>query len=347
VIRRRELIKLTAAGGAALLTACMPETKAPSGSTSGTAAPSGRASAGRFPLGKLEGPIIVTDSVKFPKTLKQAPELAALVQQGKLPPVAERIGLDPLVIQPVHGIGKYGGTLSKVFFGGINDMSIGRFMTGGASPLLWDYELKVIQPNIARSFTISSDNTTVTLQLRRGMKWSDGAPFTADDIIFWFDDILNNDEIHPGLSADLTLGGKQVTAEKVDETTVRFVAPQPFPLLVDILATPSLDLGHTLRQQLGRGGPYAPKHYLSKFHARHVGKESADKLAADAQQNGWVANIRALMQYNANPDLPVIYPWVVKIPATDATSFVIERNPYSTGSTRMATSCRTSAPSGT
>jgi peptide/nickel transport system substrate-binding protein len=330
VIRRRELLRFTAAvSGATLLAACLPESKTPNASATPSAGASDRTTAGRFPLGKLEGPVIVTDSAKFPQTFKEAPELAALVQQGKLPPVAQRVGRDPLVIQPVHGIGKYGGTMNKAFTSGINDMSIRRFMTGGASPLLWDYDLKSFKPNIARSFTVSPDDRTITLQLRRGMKWSDGAPFTADDIMFWFDDILNNEDIHPGLSADLSIGGKQITAEKVDETTVRFVAPQAFPLLVEIMATPSLDLGHTNRQELGRGGPYAPKHYLTKFHAKYVGKESADKLAADAKQNGWVANIKARMLYPANPDIPVIYPWLVRVPANDPTSFVIERNPYS------------------
>jgi peptide/nickel transport system substrate-binding protein len=326
-IRRRDLLKLSAAaGGAALLAACTPPSVTPSAAPAG---PSARTSAGRFPLGKLEGPVIVTDPAKFPKTFKEAPELAALVQQGKLPPVAQRVGQDPLVIQPVHSIGKYGGTMNKVFFGGVNDLSIARFMTGGASLVLWDYERKTIKPNIARSFTVSSDNKTITIQLRRGMKWSDGAPFTADDIIFWFEDILNNEEIHPGLSPDITINGKQITAEKVDETTVRFVAPQAFPLLIEIMASPTTDLGHTFRQQLGRGGPYMPKHYLSKFHAKYVGKEAADKLAADNKQSGWVAHIKSLMQYNANPNMPVIYPWVVKTPATDPTAFVIERNPYS------------------
>jgi peptide/nickel transport system substrate-binding protein len=328
-IRRRELLKLSAAaGGAALLAACTPPTASPSAAPA-SAAPTGRTSAGRFTLGKLEGPAIVTDAAKFPKTFKEAPELAALVQQGKLPPVAQRIGQDPLVIQPVHEVGKYGGTMNKVTFAGVNDATIHRFMTGPAGLVLWDYEWKTIKPNIARSFSVSSDNTTITVQLRRGMKWSDGAPFTADDIMFWFDDILNNEEIHPGLSADITIGGKQITASKIDETTIRFVAPQAYPLLLEILASPVSDLGHSFRQQLGRGGPYAPKHYLSKFHAKYAGKEAADKLAADAKQNGWVANIKALMQYNSNPNIPVIYPWVVKTPVTDPTVFVIERNPYS------------------
>ena len=66
-----------------------------------------------------------------------------------------------------------------------------------------------------------------------------------------------------------------------------------------------------------------------KYHAKYVGKDAADKLAADAKQNGWAAYIKTLMQYNANPALPTVYPWIVKTPATDATTFVLERNPYS------------------
>jgi peptide/nickel transport system substrate-binding protein len=329
---RRKLLKLSAAaGGAAFLAACTPDSAKPntSAAASGTAAPSGRTSAGKFTLGKLEGPVIVTDAAKFPKTLKEAPELAALVQQGKLPPVAQRIGQDPLVIQPLT-IGKYGGTMHKVVFGaGVNDLSVARFMTGGAPLLLWDYEWKTIKPNIARSFTVSSDNTSITVQLRRGMKWSDGEPFTADDIIFWKEDILDNEEVHPGLSADITIAGKQITIEKIDDTTVKFVAAQAFPQLIEIMASPITDLGATFRQNLGRGGPYAPKHYLQKFHAKYIGKEAADKLAADNKQNGWAANIKFLSQYPVNPALPVIFPWVTKTPTTDPTTFVIERNPYS------------------
>src|SRR2546421_4704169 len=61
-------------------------------------------------IGKLEGPEVVADPAKFPKTFKEAPQLAELVKAGKLPPVAERIGQDPLVIKPLHEVGRYGGT---------------------------------------------------------------------------------------------------------------------------------------------------------------------------------------------------------------------------------------------
>ena len=83
--------------------------------TGGTvaSAPGARAQAskpGANLIGKLEGPEVVTDPAQFPKTFKEAPPLAELVKAGKLPPVQERIGQDPLVIRPLREIGKYGGT---------------------------------------------------------------------------------------------------------------------------------------------------------------------------------------------------------------------------------------------
>jgi hypothetical protein len=68
-------------------------------------------------IGKLEGPEVITDPAIFPQQFTEAPPLAALVKAGKLPPVAERIGQDPLVIKPVHEIGKYGGIWRRGFTG--------------------------------------------------------------------------------------------------------------------------------------------------------------------------------------------------------------------------------------
>ena len=61
-------------------------------------------------IGKLEGAEVVTDPALIPKSFKEAPQLAELVKAGKLPPVQERIGQDPLVVKPLREIGKYGGT---------------------------------------------------------------------------------------------------------------------------------------------------------------------------------------------------------------------------------------------
>ncbi len=86
-----------------------------------SAAPSPRGRWRRGPgkslIGKLEGPEVVTDPAKFPKSFKEAPQLAEQVKAGKLPPVAERVGQDPLVIKPLHEIGKYGGDLARRLHG--------------------------------------------------------------------------------------------------------------------------------------------------------------------------------------------------------------------------------------
>src|SRR6266700_4118237 len=129
-------------------------------------------------IGKLEGPEVVTDPAKLPKQLKEAPQLAALVKAGKLPPVAERIGQDPLVIKPVHEIGKYGGIWRRGFTGPADFANGYRCCSGTDHILFWDYTGDTVVPNIAKGWEMSPDGRMLTLHLRRGMKWSDGHPFT-------------------------------------------------------------------------------------------------------------------------------------------------------------------------
>jgi peptide/nickel transport system substrate-binding protein len=226
---RREFIKLSAATGSALvISACIaPESSRPSPSASAVASPG---TAGKYALGKLEGAEVILDSAAFPKTFKEAPELAALVQQGKLPKVADRIGPDPLVIKPVHETGKYGGVLRKAFIGA-GDGTAFRFACGPDSLLYWDWQFKKVIPNLARSFEESADGKTLTIRLRRGMKWSDGQPLTAADIMFWYEDIYKNKEVVGAPTADLLINGKEVRIEQVDDLTVRFISPDPNYLL--------------------------------------------------------------------------------------------------------------------
>jgi len=72
---------------------------------------------GKAFIGKLEGPEIIVDATQFPKQLKEAPMLADMVQANKLPRVDQRVPQDPLVIKPVHEIGRYGGTWRRGFTG--------------------------------------------------------------------------------------------------------------------------------------------------------------------------------------------------------------------------------------
>src|SRR5262245_66121908 len=88
---------------------------AASGWMAGSAVAAGPA--GSELMGKLEGPEAVTDPAKFPKSFKEAPQLADLVKAKKLPPVQERVSQEPFVIKPVHETGKYGGTWRRGFSG--------------------------------------------------------------------------------------------------------------------------------------------------------------------------------------------------------------------------------------
>ena len=158
------------------------------------------------------------------------------MKAGKLPSVQERIGQDPLVVKPLREVGKYGGTWRRGFTGPF-DTSNGHRAAQNDKLLYWDYTGTKIVPNIARAWEVSPDGKVITLSLRRGMKWSDGAPFTADDFVFWYQDMYLNKELNPVPLAVMTINGKPIVLEKVDTTTIRFVAPEPYYALPTVLAS--------------------------------------------------------------------------------------------------------------
>src|SRR5258706_9791640 len=173
-------------------------------------------------IGKLEGPEVVTDAAKLPKTFKEAPQLAELVKAGKLPPVAERIGQDPLVIKPLKEIGKYGGALRAGFTGPADFWNGFRCCSGPDHLMFWDYTGDKAVPNLAKGLEMQDGGNAWLVHLRRGMKWSDGKPFTADDFVFWFQDIYGNKDLVPTATAVMGINLQQGWIEKVDTHTVRF-----------------------------------------------------------------------------------------------------------------------------
>jgi peptide/nickel transport system substrate-binding protein len=278
-------------------------------------------------IGKLEGPEVVTDPAKFPKALKEAPQLAEQVKAGKLPPVAERVGRDPLVIKPLHEIGRYGGTWRGGFTGPADFWNGYRCCSGPDHLLFWDYTGDKVTPNIARGYEMQEGGRTLVLHLRRGMKWSDGKPFTADDFVFWFEDVYRNKDLVPTPSAAMAINGKQGVIEKVDAYTVKFKFPEPYFMLPDVLAG-STDLGgQAWRGALGLG-VYAPAHYLKQFHPKYVGQAELDKKVKDAKFDSWVRMFLYKNDWSLNPELPVITPWKTVTPINTPT-WTLERNPYS------------------
>ena len=284
-------------------------------------------SASKTPLiGKLEGPEVVTDAGKAPKAFKEAPQLAELVKAGKLPPVAVRVGQDPLVIKPLHSIGKYGGTWRSGFTGPADFWNGFRCCSGPDHLMFWDYTGDKAVPNIAKGLEMQDGGRAWLVHLRRGMKWSDGKPFTADDFVFWFEDIYRNKDLVPTPSAQMAINGKQGSIEKVDTYTVRFKFPEPYFMLPDVLAG-ATDLAGQGFAYRGMGG-FAPAHYLKQFHPKYAGQAEIDKKAKDAKFDSWVRMFLTKNDWALNPDLPVVSPWKTVTPINTQT-WTLERNPYS------------------
>ena len=277
-------------------------------------------------IGKLEGPEVVTDPAKAPKTFKEAPQLAELVKAGKLPPVAERIGQDPLVIKPLKEIGKYGGTWRAGFTGPADFWNGFRCCSGPDHLMFWDYTGDKAMPNLARRLEMQDGGRAWLVHLRRGMKWSDGKPFTADDFVFWYEDIYRNKDLVPTPTAAMAINGEQGTIEKVDTYTVRFKFSAPYYMLPDVLAG-STDLAGQWGAYRGMGG-FAPAHYLRQFHPKYVSEAELDKKAKDAKYDSWVRMFHARNDWALNPDLPVLSPWRT-VTAINTPTWVLERNPYS------------------
>ena len=72
----------------------------------------------------------------------------------------------------------------------------------------FDYTGNKVMPSLAKDWDVSDDGMTITIYLRKGAKWSDGAPLTADDFIFWFEDIYSNPEIVPTPFPEMTINGQ-------------------------------------------------------------------------------------------------------------------------------------------
>ena len=149
-------------------------------------------------VGDLQGPTMITDPAKWPAKFAEAPMLAERVKAGKLPPVDQRIPAEPMVWQPLNEIGKYGGTWRRAFTGP-GDVENGNRINSSDKCFFWSADGGTIVPSVAKGYELSEDGKTYTMHLRKGMKWSDGAPFTADDFVFWFEDLYGNKEIVPSV----------------------------------------------------------------------------------------------------------------------------------------------------
>jgi peptide/nickel transport system substrate-binding protein len=82
------------------------------------------------------------------------------------------------------------------------------------------------EPALAKSWKVSSDGRRYTLQLRQGIRFSDGQPFDADDVVFTFQVVLD-EKTHSPQRDLLVIGGRPLAVQKIDTHTVQFEIAQP------------------------------------------------------------------------------------------------------------------------
>lgn len=279
-------------------------------------------------VGELEGPEIITDPAQYPTSFNEAPMLAEMVAAGELPPVEERLPKpeDILVIKPLEEIGKYGGTWYRGFTGPADGQN-GHRVAGGDRFLFWHpTRFPELTPNLAKAWEVSDDGTTITIFFREGAKWSDGEPFTANDVMFWYEHLYLNEELVPVHSPFFDPDkGHELTM--IDDYTIQFKFPQPNSLFLEVLAS-SVNVfgGNAIFGNVGMGG-FAPAHYLQQFHPDFVDQAELDALVAQEGFDTWVTLFKDKNTWQNNPDLPVMTPWKTEVPITTPT-WVLVRNPY-------------------
>ena len=281
-------------------------------------------------IGKLEGPEILRDAKAFPKTFKEAPMLAEQVKAGKLPSVDKRLP-EPsqlFVIKPLREVGKYGGNWRRAFTGPA-DHENGNRINSADKILTFDYTGTKIMPSLARDWKVSDDGKTTTIYLRRGAKWSDGKPFTANDFIFWYEDIYLNKNIVPTPFFEFQIDGKDGKMRKVDDYSVAFEFPEPYAFFVYQLAgSTAIGAGLATRGAFQNwGGAYAPAHYLKQFLPKYSSEDAVNKKAKELGFDNWVSLLRNRYSWALNPELPVMTPWKTVSPINSPT-WSMERNPY-------------------
>ena len=227
-----------------------------------------------------------------------------LLDTWDLPSVVKRLPDDPVVVTPLEGNGRYGGTMRT---------TTNEWLTypNREAPLTIAADMRTILPNLAESWEVSPDGRRLMLTLRQGIKWSDGVPLTSDDYLFLFNDLWLNEEYAP-VQSRLVRGGQ---AFKVDDRTFYYEFDEHKPLFVNYLA----HYGDFM---------VLPKHFYRGFHPTYTDREVLNGKISDLGFISWMPFIdacrRELIEESANEPTLEAFKVVERTP----TIIRFERNPY-------------------
>lgn len=257
-------------------------------------------------------PLLFVPALALGQNFVEPPMLRLDVSTGRLPPTEKRLPQPPLVVR-MDEPGKHGGALHSLV-GRSRDTRL-LVVYGYARLVGYDRNLE-LAPDILESFEVQ-EGRIFTLRLRKGHRWSDGHPFTAEDFRYYWEDVANNKELSPaGPPRDLLVDGEPPKFEMLSDTVLRYTWHKPNP--------------HFLPRQAGASPLfiYRPAHYLKPLHKKYSEKVRKAEADGTAKRRWSAVHNRADNLYESdNPDLPTLQPWM-NTTRPPADRFVAVRNPY-------------------
>ncbi|GAA5030695.1 ABC transporter substrate-binding protein [Actinopolymorpha pittospori] len=306
VSRRGFLYGSAVAAGSLMLAACS--------GNEGTGSPGGNAGKATGTASTAKGS--VAKPITPPASFQEAPSLSALVKSGELPAVDKRLPASPYVI-PHRWVesGKYGGRLGMVMAESYSS-AIKEYMYGN-SFLRYLNDGLDIGPGLVESWESNADATEWTFHFRKGLKWSDGQPWSTADIMYWWDDMVQNDA-YVGLNPPDDVRSGRDTVAKVtapDETTLTLTFDAPAPITPERLAA-----WVNSAAQEGSVGPLwmMPKHYMTQFHPKYNKQITKKDWYLEHDNKG---------DFGRNTACPTMTGWKLKS-YSEGRSVLLERNPY-------------------
>ncbi|RPH98218.1 MAG: hypothetical protein EHM72_12965 [Calditrichaeota bacterium] len=244
----------------------------------------------------------------------EAPMLAEQVAKGLLPPVEQRLPINPFV-RVVETIGKYGGTLYDQ-----TESKGGRFFLDGAlvaGPQETDNGGKIIRPHLCDRIDVHEDFTEFIFHIREGLRWSDGVELTADDVIWWWEHEQNHRDLYPeGPRTTWKVGEHYARFDKIDQWTFKISFPVPFRPCLNISAHEWMAFGSYFAQ---------PAHYMKQFHIDF--NPHADELARHFGYEKWHQLYKIYEEYmRPHCGKPHVGPWIRT--ASESSFDIYTRNPY-------------------